>query len=260
MRVKLLIFIFVFIAASLAAFPIEAFKVTAASASVSEPEFRGSCPHRFNFSGRITANREGTVRYRWLRSDGSAGAVETLAFTTAGTRTVATYWELGGTMGTYPDHWQRIEVTAPNSLLSNKAVFELECLPRMRMERKISRVSGRIIAGGPHVEWLNGLQLKVKLMSGTRVASSQTVAFGGGGIVDYSLVVYNAPGGYRVTVEPVHPTNPDLYYLCFDHVDPASILVELTEAAPEALNRNFDLTWSWRHLDMGQVAFASPCW
>ena len=260
MRAKTVVFIALFIAASAAAFPIQAFKVTGVSASVSEREYRGFCPHRFEFTGRITVNREGTVRFRWLRSDGSANAEETLAFTEAGTKTVSTYWQLGGIMGTYRDRWMRIEILAPNSLLSNPAVFDLECLPQVRMERKAYRVSGRIITGGQHVEWLEGLQLKARLISGTRTVSTCTAAFNRDGVCSYSLVVFNAPGSYRVTVEPVHPTDPELFYLCFNSVDPAFIIVTLSEEAPEAAGQNFDLTWSWRHLDMGEDHFDSPCW
>lgn len=260
MRVKTVLFIALSIVAVAAAFPIEAFKVTGVSASVSEPEYRGSCPHRFVFTGRITVNRPGTVRYRWLRSDGSAYPEKTLAFAAAGTKTVSDYWELGGAMGTYRDRWLRLEILAPNSLLSNKAVFELECIPQVRMERRIYKVSGRAIAGGSHVDWLAGLQLKFKLVSGTRTVSTCTAAFDRDGICPYSLVVFNAPGTYRVQVEPVHPTDADKFYLCFNSVDPAFAIVTLTEEAPEAANRNFNLAWSWRHLDMGEDHFDSPCW
>jgi len=259
-RLKLISFLFVFIAVTLAVFPIEAFKVTGASLSVSEREYTGFCPHRFTFTGRITTNRGGTVRYRWLRSDGSTGAETALVFTTAGTKTVSTYWQLGGTMGTYHDRWMQIEIVAPNSRTSNKAVFDLKCIPQVRLERKIYKVSGRIIAGGSHADWLSGLQLKVKLMRGTRTVSTCTAAFNNDGICPYSLIVFNAPGSYRVTVETVHPTDPDKFHLCYGSTDPASISVTLTEAAPEAINKNFDLSWSWRHLDMNQEAFDSPCW
>ena len=261
MRLKLISFLFVFIAVTLAVFPIEAFKVTGASLSVSEREYSGSCPHRFTFTGRITTNRGGTVRYRWLRSDGSRGAETALVFTMAGTKTVSTYWQLGGTMGTYPDRWMQLEITAPNSRTSNKAVFDLKCIPQVRLERKIYKVSGRVIAvGNSHVEWLNGLQVKVKLANGTRTVSTSTVTFANDGICRYTLILFNAPGRYRVTVEPVHPTDPAKFHLCYGSPDPATIWVELTEAAPEAINKNFDLSWSWRHLDMNQEAFDSPCW
>jgi hypothetical protein len=259
MRIRMAVFIAIFFVLASAAFAIEAFRVTGVSLSVSEREFRGFCPHKFVFTGRITVNREGTVRYTWLRSSGSVRKTFTLAFASAGTKTVTHEWELGGGIGKI-DGWARIEILAPNSLLSNKAVFELECLPQVRMERKAYKVSGRAIAGGAHADWLAGLQLKFRLISGTRTVSSCTAAFNRDGICPYSLVVFNAPGTYRVTVETVHPTDPAKFHLCFNSVDPAFHFVTLTEEAPEVTNKNFNLSWSWRHLDMHQEAFDSPCW
>lgn len=259
MRIRMAVFIVIFFVLASAAFAIEAFRVTGVSLSVSEREFRGFCPHKFVFTGRITVNREGTVRYTWLRSSGGVHKTFTLEFASAGTKTVTHEWELGGAMGKI-DGWARIEILAPNSLLSNKAVFELECLPQVRMERKPYKVTGRAIAGGAHADWLTGLRLKFKLISGTRTVSTCTAAIDRDGICPYSLVVFNAPGSYRVVVEPVHPTDPDKFHLCFNSVDPAFHFVTLTEEAPEVTNKNFNLNWSWRHLDMHQEAFDSPCW
>lgn len=260
MRIRMAVFIVIFFALASAAFAIEAFKVTGVSLSVSEREYRGFCPHKFVFTGRITVNRAGRVNYTWLRSDGARAKTFFLDFHVPGTQTVAYEWELGGAMGSYPGRWVQIEVLAPNSRLSNRAVFDLTCLPQVRLERKPYKVTGRAIAGGSHVDWLAGLQLKFKLVSGTRTVSSCTAAFDRDGICAYSLVVFNAPGSYRVVVEPVHPTDPDKFHLCFNSVDPAFHFVTLTEEAPEVTNKNFNLSWSWRHLDMNQEAFDSPCW
>ena len=260
MRKHLISFLIVFIAAGTAAFAIEAFKVKKVSLSVSEREYRGFCPHKFVFSGSITVNRAGTVRYTWRRSDGATAKTFRLDFAGPGTKPVTYEWELGGAMGSYPNSWVQLEVLAPNSLLSSRALFSLTCLPQVRLERKAYRVSGRAIAGGSHVDWLSGLRLKFKLMRGTRTLSTCTAAFDRDGICPYSLVVFNAPGSYRVTVETVHPTDPDKFHLCFNSVDPAFHFITLTEDAPEATNKNFNLHWSWRHLDMNQEAFDSPCW
>ncbi|MBN2346732.1 MAG: hypothetical protein JXO51_10125 [Candidatus Aminicenantes bacterium] len=259
MRNKWIWFPALFLAVGASVSAIEAFKVKRVSVSVSESEYKGFCPHTFVFTGRITTNREGTVRYTWLRSSGIPRKTYTLVFESAGTKTVTHEWELGGAMGKH-EGWARIEILAPNSLLSNQADFELECLPQVRLERKAYRVSGRVIAGGAHADWLEGLQLKVKLVSGARTLCTCTAAFNRDGICPYSLVVFNAPGTYRVTVEPVHPTDPEKFHLCFNGVDPAFITVRLIETAPVAINKNFNLNWSWRHLDMGQEAFDSPCW
>lgn len=238
MRVKSVLFIVLFVAAAVAAFPIEAFKVRSVSASVSEPEYRGFCPHRFEFTGRITTNREGTVRYRWLRSDGSAYPEKTLVFAAAGTKTVSDHWQLGGVMGTYRDRWMRIEILAPNSLLSNKAMFDLECIPQVQMERKFYTISGRLISYAtqhPFLEALAGCQLKVRLASGGRTVKEQVVDLDTDGFASYSLVLINAPGTYLLTVEPVRLSER----MRWQRSDPASYTVVLTEDSPTANNKNF---------------------
>jgi hypothetical protein len=238
MRWKLIVFLFVFIAATLAVFPIVAFRVTGASLSVSEPEYRGFCPHRFIFTGRITTNREGTVRYRWRRSDGSGGAEETLSFASAGTKTVSTYWELGGVMGTYHDRWMQIEILAPNVLTSNRAKFDLECLPQMRAKRTIYNISGRLIsyAGqAPFLDILAGAQLKVHVTRGGRTIKDQLVTLTASGNDRYSIVLINAPGTYLLSVEPV--SLPDR--MIWQRAEPSSRTVTLTEASPASANNNF---------------------
>jgi hypothetical protein len=260
MRARMTVFIILFIAVSSVAFAIEAFRVKGVSLSVSEREYRGFCPHKFVFTGSITVNRAGTVRYTWLRNDGASSKTFRLDFDGPGTKPVTYEWELGGAMGSYPNRWVQLKVLAPNSLLSSRALFTLTCLPQARLERKAYKVSGRAIAGGAHVDWLAGLQLKFKLMNGTRVLSTCTAAFSRDGICLYSLILFNAPGTYRVVVEPVPPTDPDRFHLCFNSVDPALHFITLTEEAPEVTNKNFNLRWSWRHLDMNQEAFDSPCW
>lgn len=87
----------------------------------------GACPERFTFTARITVDGPGTVQYRWLRSDQVAGPVETLSFNQAGTQSVFTTWDLGQKGQTYTDFWQRVEILAPNSLLSSRAIFSLTC-------------------------------------------------------------------------------------------------------------------------------------
>jgi hypothetical protein len=238
MRKRMIPLLALLIVIGVAAFAIEAFKVRSVSASVSEPEYRGSCPHRFEFTGRITTNREGTVRYRWLRSDGSAYPEKTLAFAAAGTKTVSDYWELGGVMGTYRDRWMRIEILAPNSLLSNKALFDLECIPQVQMERKFYTVSGRLISYAtqhPFLEALAGCQLKVRLAGGGRTIKEQVVDLDTDGFASYALVLINAPGTYQLTVEPVRLSER----MRWQRSDPVSYTVVLTEDSPTANNKNF---------------------
>lgn len=261
MRAKTVMLFVVFFIAASAVYSIVAFQVTAVSVSVSEPEYRGFCPHTFTFTGRITANRAGSVRYTWVRSDKLPQKIHTLVFQSKGSKTVKHTWELGGkTMGTFRDRWAMIRILAPNARYSNKAKFDLTCLPQVRMVRKMYKVTGQAMAGGSHVDWLEGLQLRFRLVSGARTICTTTGTFDSIGTCRYSLVAFNAPGSYRVVVEPVHPTNPEKYHLCFRSIDPAYIFVNLTEEAPESINNNFHVNWGWRHLDMNQEAFDGPCW
>ena len=98
-------------------------KVVKVEAFVKPVHFAGKCPKRFDFVGKITVNRPGVVKYRWIRSDGAIAPVKTIRFLRRGTRTVTSYWQLS----TQGKHWQAIRVLAPNKLQSNRAVFTLKC-------------------------------------------------------------------------------------------------------------------------------------
>ncbi len=101
--------------------------VTAASLSSSPEKYQGQCPVTIKFSGEITLNGEGTVRYTFIRSDGAMGPVETLYFDSAGTKTVSTVWTLGGPGLTTYDGWQAIKILSPNVMESEKASFAFRC-------------------------------------------------------------------------------------------------------------------------------------
>jgi hypothetical protein len=102
--------------------PAEVIKVTAA---VNPPEYSGKCPKRFEFFGEITVNKPGVVKYKWIRSDRAIAPVQTLGFRTPGTKRVTSYWQIGAP----GEHWEAIEILAPNKMKSNKAVFKLKCTP-----------------------------------------------------------------------------------------------------------------------------------
>ncbi len=262
MCAKRIAFLFVYLAVAVAAFPIEAFKVTGVSVSVSETEYKGFCPHKFVFTGRITTNREGTVRYTWLRSESIPRKTYTLDFATAGTKTVTHEWELGGAMGTFRDQWARIEILAPNSRTSNKAMFDLECIPKIIIERKLYKITGTLVASistTTQYDWLEGLQLKVNLTDGTRLVKSQTVTIGSDAMARYSFVLINAPGRYCVNIEPVHPTDPEKFFVCYERTEPGSIWFDLTETASDH-HQIYRLIWGWRHHDSDDEPWDSPCW
>lgn len=111
------------------------FTVPARGGSVTNVEARvagltevGPNQIRFSFEGRITADSAMTVTYRWIRSDGASAPVETLVFSSAGSRIVSTSWQLG--RGSHPVHlWQAVEVLTPNSITSGHANFTVPPLP-----------------------------------------------------------------------------------------------------------------------------------
>jgi hypothetical protein len=100
-------------------------KVIKVSAFVKPVHYAGKCPKRFEFVGKITVNRPGVVKYRWIRSDGATTPVKTIRFLKRGirTRTVTNYWQLSNP----GKKWQAIRVLAPNVIQSNRAVFTLKC-------------------------------------------------------------------------------------------------------------------------------------
>lgn len=101
--------------------------ITASATVLGDDDVSGECPHRFEFEGIITADGPITVTYTWLRSDGGTAPVETLEFTEAGSQTVNTSWTLGGSGSRYDDFWQQLRVITPQEILSERAIFDLDC-------------------------------------------------------------------------------------------------------------------------------------
>jgi hypothetical protein len=108
-------------------FQFDVFKVIDVNVSVASRSFRGACPHTFSFTGKIKVNSGGTVKYRWIRSDGGRGRTETMIFRMAGTQTISSTWTLGGAGKEYKNYWKAIEIIEPNPVISNKATFSLYC-------------------------------------------------------------------------------------------------------------------------------------
>lgn len=99
--------------------------VIATSATVTPAGHAGACPFTFTFTGKIVANSQGIVKYRWIRSDGAIAPVQTLIFRERGAQVVTDTWTLS------PPHyvgWEAVRILSPNAMVSNKAVFKLQCL------------------------------------------------------------------------------------------------------------------------------------
>ncbi len=93
-------------------------------------EFRGNCPGVISFTGAITVDSPGAVKYVFTRSDGAIDTItKKLIFKKAGTQKVSATWTLGGQVLPFYEGWEAIKVTSPNNVISNKATFQLKCNP-----------------------------------------------------------------------------------------------------------------------------------
>lgn len=98
-------------------------RVTAVTLRAERLAIRNTCPTTVDFRGSITMNGRGIVRYTFERSDGATAPVNTLFFTSAGTKEVSTTWTLGRDYNGY----QKLKVVSPNSVESSEARFNLNC-------------------------------------------------------------------------------------------------------------------------------------
>jgi len=90
--------------------------------------YNGQCPTTITFVGDITVDGPCTVTYRWVRSDGAQGPVETEVFSAAGAIQLSDTWTLGAA-GWSTTLWKRIDILTPQPRQSNNATFTLNCNP-----------------------------------------------------------------------------------------------------------------------------------
>jgi hypothetical protein len=226
------------------------FQVTGVTVTVSEHEFAGGCPHTFVFTGRITVNRAGMVRYQWLRSDGATPPEATVTFAGAGTQEVTTSWRLGAAPRTYDDCWQSIRIIAPNARTSNRGLFSLRCIPVAVLPTY--EISGAISAG-PDGNKTIGRQVRVIVRHERETVASQTITLDAAGTGSYRFERPLAADRYHVTVEKVPYTGSSTLNVCFLGTTPSDRWVELSAAAPRAAGQDFLIRWSigWN---------TAPCW
>lgn len=93
--------------------------VIAVAAGVS-PQVSRACTQRFVFTGHVTAGGPLEVTYRWARSDGSLGSVQTLRFAAAGTLTSTFAWVVAA--APYAG-WAELRVLAPTGPAPARAPF-----------------------------------------------------------------------------------------------------------------------------------------
>ncbi|MDW7760502.1 MAG: hypothetical protein SCM96_07680 [Acidobacteriota bacterium] len=226
------------------------FQVTKVRVEVSERSYTGPCPHRFDFTGYITVNRAGTVRYRWLRSDGARAAESKLVFLGRGTKTVATYWQLGSGAEMSRDDWQAIEILSPNSLVSDRADFTLTCIPIMKMPTY--EILGAIDSG-PEGRFTAGRQVKISVRQSGSTVVSQVLTLNSEGRSEYRFGLPLRAGRYQLVVESVPYSGPSTLNVCYRSTVPADRWVELTTSRRRAENQDFTIQFviGW---DRG------PCW
>jgi hypothetical protein len=88
------------------------------------PRITGNCqPARVHFTGHITADAPGPVRYAWVRSDKPSNATFVLTFDKPGSLPVTYDWLLPGPA----DGWVVLQVIAPERAHSEKVLFHVPC-------------------------------------------------------------------------------------------------------------------------------------
>jgi hypothetical protein len=107
----------------------EPFAVIDASLKPEQFENVGQCPVTVKFTGYITTNGPGTVKYTFTRNDGATAPVFRLDFDAAGTKPVSTTWTLGGPGLTEYSGWQRLKILSPNEFESSLETgsFKMAC-------------------------------------------------------------------------------------------------------------------------------------
>ncbi|MEA1866820.1 MAG: hypothetical protein U9N19_01765 [Thermodesulfobacteriota bacterium] len=128
-RLKLFVLIGAVIVAVLVAIVIykiiekQPFNVTEVSIKADPVIYTGKCPKTVRFTGNITANGKGVIKYRFIRNDGFEHKIQTLTFDTEGSQPATNTWRL---YGNYKG-WQAIHILSPRDMRSDKADFEVKC-------------------------------------------------------------------------------------------------------------------------------------
>ncbi|MBC1224840.1 hypothetical protein GNF10_30265 [Nostoc sp. UCD121] len=119
--------------------------------------YEGSCPATIKFFGRISVARgNGTVSYKFIRSDGASAPVKTINFSGASSQDVETSWSLGKSYS----GWQQIQIFDPVEQLSSKAEFKIQC--RQKSDPIISN-SPKLSKQNSGVRSQNGLNAPLPL-------------------------------------------------------------------------------------------------
>jgi len=101
-------------------------QVTRVVAVARPARYDGPCPARFEFIGTIYVAHPTVVTFRWDRSDGAKGPVQSVAINSGG-QSVATQWQINGPPGRLYAGWETLHVLTPVDMFSNRATINLAC-------------------------------------------------------------------------------------------------------------------------------------
>jgi hypothetical protein len=110
--------------------------VTSVTVQADPSQHQGPCPKTFKFTGVITVDRPGRVKYQWQHSDGKRRTPATTVFTSPSAHTVRDSWTLGSSSAPFQyKGYSRLRILFPSIALSDKAEFTLNCVPRTPQKR-----------------------------------------------------------------------------------------------------------------------------
>jgi hypothetical protein len=95
--------------------------VRSVSITASPATFTGVCPTTISVTGTLTANRAGTVKYHFVRSDGSISSTYTLTFTAGGSLAISDSFSASTT------GYDTVYVDEPNHQLFGSADYIITC-------------------------------------------------------------------------------------------------------------------------------------
>jgi hypothetical protein len=88
------------------------------------PRITGNCdPARVHFTGRISSDTAGPVRYTWVRSDKPSANTFTIQFDKPGSLPVTYDWLLKGPA----EGWVVLQIVSPEKAHSEKIRFDVNC-------------------------------------------------------------------------------------------------------------------------------------
>jgi len=100
--------------------------VTKVVTVVNPKSWNGPCPATLKFTGTIfVSHHPATVTYRWERSDGAQGQVQTLTINASGEGVTET-WQLGAGKQ-HLKVWEKLHVLTPTGISSNAASIQVNC-------------------------------------------------------------------------------------------------------------------------------------